>query len=222
MKIVVLTYTVPHRKTYDTLCLLKTKGYEDVTVIAKPMSYTKKKMPSVQHRPSMDYLVPSTELVCDSFNYTYVIRPDYLQKDFDDAIVLVCGAGLIPQEIVDNTRIINAHPGYIPNTRGLDALKWAILEDEPIGVTTHYLGDQVDAGEVIERRELPIQPNESFFELSMRVYYNEIDMLVNALENLDASHMFIDAADSELHRRMPTELEEKMMLRYEERVNRVC
>lgn len=26
----VLTYNVAHRKTYDTLCLLKARGYEDV------------------------------------------------------------------------------------------------------------------------------------------------------------------------------------------------
>ena len=31
-KIAVLTYNQPHRKTYDTICLLKAKGYENVRV----------------------------------------------------------------------------------------------------------------------------------------------------------------------------------------------
>ena len=86
---------------------------------------------------------------------------------------------------------MNAHPGYIPLARGLDALKWAVLEGLPVGATTHFLGNEVDAGEVIERRELEIRSAESFFELGMRVYRTEVDMLVRALEKLDEPHEFI-------------------------------
>ena len=38
----VLTYNVPHKKTYDVLCLLKASGYENVKVYAMPMKYKKK------------------------------------------------------------------------------------------------------------------------------------------------------------------------------------
>ena len=38
-KIAVLTYNQPHRKTYDTICLLKAKGYENVVVYAQEMTY---------------------------------------------------------------------------------------------------------------------------------------------------------------------------------------
>lgn len=41
--------------------------------------------------------------------------------------------------MIQKYRIINAHPGYIPVVRGLDSLKWAIVEGLPIGVTTHLL-----------------------------------------------------------------------------------
>ena len=33
MRIGILTYDVKHRKTYDTLCLLKAKGYDNVNVV---------------------------------------------------------------------------------------------------------------------------------------------------------------------------------------------
>lgn len=54
-KIVVLTYDTSHRKTYDLLCLLKIKGYNDVVVYARKMTYTKKNMPFIEHRPQRVY-----------------------------------------------------------------------------------------------------------------------------------------------------------------------
>lgn len=54
MKITLFTYVLPYRKTYDIPSLLKTRGYEDVPVIAVPLSYVKKKYLLVFHRPPMD------------------------------------------------------------------------------------------------------------------------------------------------------------------------
>ena len=40
--------------------------------------------------------------------------------------------------------IVNAHPGIIPLTRGLDSLKWAIYQNVPIGNTLHLIDNEVD------------------------------------------------------------------------------
>lgn len=216
MRIAVLTYATPHRKTYDVLCRLKAEGYDDVVVFAFPLTYQKKVLPTVRHRPDMSYLVPDTEKTCKSFGYRYMKIESYVEASGQD-VYLVGGAGIIPQSFVDTHIIVNAHPGYIPYARGLDALKWAVLEGLPVGVTTHLLGPEVDAGWVIERRELPLKPNETFFELGMRVYCNEIEMLVEALVKLNEPHDFIEAGGSVVHRRMPHELEEEMLLAYQRR-----
>ena len=214
MRAAILTYTIPHKKTYDALCLLKTKGYENVEVFSSPMTYKKKVRPLVAQRPDMGYLVPTTEETCRMFDYGYSEVLDVREANGAD-VYLVCGAGIIPQEFVDTHRIVNAHPGFIPFARGLDALKWAILEGAPVGVTTHFLGSEVDAGEVIERRELELRAEESFFELAMRVYRTEVSMLVGALERLNEPHEYVPAGDSVLHRRMPGELEFEMLREYE-------
>ncbi len=218
MKVAVLTYSVPHRKTYDTLCRLKSEGYDDITVIAHPLTYQKKIAPAVRHRPDMSYLVPDTKKVCASFGYRYEEIAHYAEAAGQD-VYLVGGAGLIPQSFVDAHVIVNAHPGYIPWARGLDALKWAVLEGLPIGVTTHLLGSEVDAGWVIERRELSLRPDEAFYELGMRVYCNEIEMLVGALVKLNEPHDYIEAGSSIVHRRMPANLETKMLSIYNRRIS---
>lgn len=68
----------------------------------------------------------------------------------------------MPKEFVGSYTIINSHPGYIPNCRGLDAFKWAIAENQPIGVTTHLLGKDIDAGKIIERRIIDIYQTDTF------------------------------------------------------------
>lgn len=213
MRIGVLTYTSPHRKTFDTLCRLFIKGFFDVTVFAKEMTYVKKYRPLFQHRPDMNYLVPQTSMCCDAFGYSYQEFENFSEIEGYDAY-LVCGVGLIPEDFVARHRIINAHPGLIPEVRGLDSLKWALFEGKPVGVSTHFLGNEIDAGEVIERREIELIEGESLFELGMRVYYNEIDMLVQALEKINDKHECLAAGESVVHKRMPTEIEKVMMDAY--------
>ena len=209
---VVLTYNVPHRKTYDTLCLLKACGYSDVLVWAVPMHYKKKFRPKYEHRPELVVKIAPEEL-CRNLGYDYVLSENgYGDLDIPaDTPVLVCGAGIIPDDFVKAHKVINAHPGYIPLARGLDAFKWAIVEDLPIGVTSHLIGDEVDAGYVFERREIPVYENDTFHALAQRVYENEIQMLVDAIRHTGDELTHIPAGENELHRRMPPETEQNLM-----------
>jgi len=136
----ILTYNAPHRKTYDVLCLLKTKAYQNVRVYATPLQYEKSFRPIYNHRPDTPPYIPDTASICAQFGYCYV---EGKLSDWDipeDEILLICGAGIIPEEFLRKHTIFNAHPGYLPYCRGLDAYKWAIYEDMPISVTTHLLG----------------------------------------------------------------------------------
>lgn len=211
----VLTYDVPHRKTYDTLCLLMSKGYNDVVVFTQPMHYTKKYTPLVEHRPKSINGIHPSEL-CKNFGYEY-----YSQNIGIGGIlpakskILVCGAGIIPNSIVEQYRVINAHPGYIPNVRGLDALKWAIYEDQPIGVTTHQIGNDVDAGLLIERKIVPVYSNDTFHAVAQRQYEIEILMLVDALVKIDVATEYVEPGNNVLHRRMPHEFEKKLLSKFE-------
>lgn len=217
MKIGVLTYTTRHRKTYDVLCLLKANGYDTVSVYAQPMRYKKSYIPLIQHRPDVYIGMPESEELCKNFGYGYK-QYSTVQQLGDEEVFLLCGAGLLPNEFVSQYRIINAHPGYIPYARGLDALKWEIYEGLPIGVTTHFLGEHIDAGEIIERREIAVEPYDTFHSLAYRVYETEIGMLVGALKKIDDPHDFvIPNSDALVRRRMPHRLEQQLFERLEKR-----
>lgn len=226
-RICVLTYQTMHRKTMDTLFRLKINGYMNVCVYAKPFHYTKKYTPLIAHRPAVEefegFNGPGYSDIIN--NLGYEVRNIDSYEEIDEAattIFLVCGAGLIPEKVVNKYRIINAHPGYIPVVRGLDSLKWAIAEGSPIGVTTHILGDYVDAGDIIERRKVPIYNNDTFHTVAYRQYEMEIRMLVRAIEQVNHISFFTDGEDYPVHRRMPNAVEKSIYEEFEKYKVRIC
>lgn len=216
-KIAVLTYPVKHRKTYDVLSLLKANGYTDVEVYAISFHYQKKRSPIIRHRPEMNFQIPEIGELCFNLGYRYEQGELESFNIDEERIVLLAGAGILPKEFVDKHIIINAHPGYIPNCRGLDAFKWAIAEKQPVGVTTHLLGGEIDAGKIIERRIIDIYKTDTFHSVAQRVYENEVSMLVEAIEKSDDRHLrTVFAENYEIHKRMPQSIEENLMEMFEQ------
>lgn len=215
-KIGILTYNVKHRKTYDTLCLLKARGYSEVCVYAQPMHYKKSFTPYISHRPVLNMEIPDPVEVCKNFGYSYeegILDELNIPAEMP---LLVCGAGIIPEQFVKEHTIINSHPGMIPFSRGLDSFKWAIWEDKPIGVTTHLIGEYVDGGEIIDQKQIEIDEGDTFFEVAMQVYETEIDMLVTALEKLNEEHRFVNPEEYVVHKRMPHDIESHLLEKFED------
>lgn len=202
------------------LSLLKANGYTDVKVYAIPFHYQKKKQPLIQHRPEMNFHVPEISKLCANLGYRYEVGElDSLYID-KERIVLIAGGGILPDEFVREHMIINAHPGYIPNCRGLDAFKWAIMEKQPVGVTTHLIGQYVDAGKIIERRIIDIYKTDTFHAVAERVYENEVSMLVEAVESCQYEGLeMVYPGDYTLHKRMPEEIERNLIEMFEEYKN---
>jgi len=53
--------------------------------------------------------------------------------------------------------IINLHPSYLPFNRGQYPNVWTIVEETPSGVTLHYIDENVDTGDIIAQKEVPVK-----------------------------------------------------------------
>ena len=60
------------------------------------------------------------------------------------------------KKILIKNHIINCHSGLIPETRGLDSFKWAILNNKFVGNTLHYIDQNVDLGKIIYQEKTKI------------------------------------------------------------------
>lgn len=203
MTIGVITYDVPHRKTQDVLFRLKASGY-DAECIAFPFINRKKFVPLVKHRITDVIDIPS-KVLCDRLGFGYTETVNFAKYDK----ILIGGANILPKEIIKDFEIINSHPGYMPFVRGLDSLKWAILRGLPIGVTTHVITEEVDWGDVIEQRFIPIEYFDTIHSLGQKTYAMEVDMLINAINISNRTQLSGKAPPP--NRRMPHRLEVQML-----------
>lgn len=73
-----------------------------------------------------------------SVMFAHVLRPRFIQ--------------LFPQGC------LNIHPGYLPFNRGVFANVWSIIDRTPAGVTIHHIDPGLDTGDIIARRQVPIEP----------------------------------------------------------------
>ncbi len=73
--------------------------------------------------------------------------------------------------------VLNLHFALLPRHRGVAPVAWAILEgDDRAGVTFHHMVEDIDAGDVIAQRELPIDP-----ELTARELYDRLTAAATSL-----------------------------------------
>lgn len=215
-KIAVITYDHPHRKTQDVIFGLKANGYKQVKLYALPFVKRDNPFkPIYKHRPSDSYAIYPAQLA-DNFNYDFqkvevASLNEVFIKDQPD-FILIAGAGLLPAELVQNHQLINSHPAYLPEVRGLDALKWAIVHQKPIGVTSHFVNEAADAGLMIDRQVVSVFQEDTFHSLAYRQYQLEIKMLVDAIEKVQNNDEFPALEEKgEVNRRMPKATEKELL-----------
>ncbi len=80
---------------------------------------------------------------------------------------------------------INIHGSLLPKYRGAAPIQWAVVDQEPLtGVSAMYLAEEMDAGDVIERRETEIMAGETAGELYHRLAKIGAELLVAVIEKI--------------------------------------
>ena len=79
-------------------------------------------------------------------------------------------------------RILNIHPALLPRFPGLEAWKQALAAGEKVtGCTVHYVDEEIDHGDIIAQREVPILPNDTAETLHARIQIAEHELYPAAI-----------------------------------------
>ena len=111
-----------------------------------------------------------------------------IKKANPDIICVVAYGRILPKEILEIAKYgcVNVHPSLLPKDRGPAPIQWAILNgDEKTGVTTMYLDEEMDAGDIILKEEVKIYENETSGELWDRLSKIGAELLVKTLEQIE-------------------------------------
>ncbi len=89
-----------------------------------------------------------------------------------DVICVVAYGKILPKEILEIPKYgcINVHASLLPKYRGAAPIQWAVLNgDKLTGVTTMYMDEGLDTGDIILKEEVEIGENETTGELWERL-----------------------------------------------------
>ncbi len=105
-----------------------------------------------------------------------------------DVIVVVAFGQILPKAILDIPPYgcINVHASLLPKYRGAAPIQWAVINGENVsGVTTMYMAEGLDTGDMILKAQVTLDPKETGGSLHDRLSVIGADLLVETLKRLE-------------------------------------
>jgi len=130
----------------------------------------KNKLKILQPRNLKDY---------DFLNEIKLLKPD---------IFIVVAFRMLPKILwkIPQKGTINLHASLLPNLRGAAPIHWAIINGlKETGVSTFYIDENIDCGQVIEQKKVLILENENTGELYNRLKKIGALTILSTLEKID-------------------------------------
>ena len=109
-------------------------------------------------------------------------------KSFNpDFIVVIAYGKILPKEILDIPRLgcINVHGSLLPKYRGAAPIQWTVINgDEYGGVTTMMMAEGMDTGDMLLKKAVKVDENETSSEYYDRLSIIGAELLVKTLEGV--------------------------------------
>jgi len=129
-------------------------------------------------------------------NHLQVLTPDNLKSDdfaselknLNPDLVVVVAFRILPEKVfaIPPLGTINLHASLLPLYRGAAPINWAIIKGEiRTGVTTFFIRKRVDTGDIILQKELEIDPEETYGELSQRLSILGSQLLLESIDLIE-------------------------------------
>ena len=111
--------------------------------------------------------------------------------------IAVCAIGqLITEPLLSEFTMLNVHPSLLPRWRGAAPIERAMMAgDERTGTTILRVSEGLDSGPVALQEPLEIGPEEYFDELAARLAEQGGELLVRALDLLEAGELKLTEQD---------------------------
>ncbi len=117
-------------------------------------------------------------------------------ENFDLVISLHCKQ-LFPEEMVQNVRCINVHPGLNPFNRGWFPQVFSILNGLPLGATIHEIDEHLDHGNIIAQEQVEVLAWDTSKTAYDRVLAAEVRLLQQHLRSIIDGNFVSHPAEQE-------------------------
>ena len=106
------------------------------------------------------------------------------QRSLD--LLLTTGGEILRTPVIQAARIgiINAHSASLPTYRGFNVMEWSLFHADRIGVALHYIDPGIDTGDLLDFREIPIEPGDTIEILRGKLFPAMIDIMSSGVQSL--------------------------------------
>lgn len=131
-----------------------------------------------------------------------ILQPQTLKNNDDvankirtlrpDVIVVVAYGKILPKEILDipTKGCINLHASLLPKYRGAAPINWAIINgDEKTGVTTMFMNEKMDEGDILLQCATEIIPHDTAEALHDHLAVLGAELLVKTLDKIEEGEL---------------------------------
>ena len=108
-----------------------------------------------------------------------------------DVICVVAYGKILPKDLLDIPKYgsINVHGSLLPKYRGAAPIQWAVLNgDKTTGITTMFMNEGMDTGDMILKEEVEIGDDETTGELWDRLSQVGAKLLVETLKLIESGN----------------------------------
>ena len=110
-------------------------------------------------------------------------------KEHNADVFVVVAFRMLPKEVwsIPSKGSFNLHASLLPKYRGAAPIHWAIINgEEETGVTTFFINEHIDTGEIIAQKQTTILPDENTGILSNRLESLGADLVLETLQFIAA------------------------------------
>jgi len=196
MKIGVFAYNFHHWKTQAGIQNLIYAGYKPDAIFAADKVKLNFYQSKIRTTPRDLYLIHPKEIAAH-YNIKYYTHPhnseetSKLIRNSGLDLGIILGARILkPSAFSHFTKgVMNMHPGILPDNRGLDTIKWAIVNGLPQGVTTHIIDNKIDRGLLIEKEKISLYEDDTLLDIQIRIQNLEQKMMISSLKILETKNV---------------------------------
>jgi len=105
-----------------------------------------------------------------------------------DLLISYLSRKKIGEPLLSHPRLgcINFHPGWLPEFGGACGYNIAILENvKQYGCTAHFMTAQIDRGDIIDRRAVYLDRNETAYSLAIKTYEEMFTLFQKVLRSIE-------------------------------------
>jgi methionyl-tRNA formyltransferase len=105
-----------------------------------------------------------------------------------DIIVVVAYGKIIPPPLLKLPPLgcVNVHASLLPQYRGAAPIQWALINgDEITGITTMFMDEGMDTGDILLKEEVEIDKEDNAYTLSRRLSLVGASLLMKTLKGLE-------------------------------------